>query len=524
MDNYDLIDVRPNTSFITSASEYRKKDVEGLKMSKHRDSYLQIMKATSLIGGVQVFNILITIIRSKIVAVLLGPAGMGIIGLLTSTTGVISNLTNFGLGISSVKDIAKANETGDKKRISTVSTAFHQIVWITGLLGLITTVFLAPWLSQITFGNRNYTVAFIWLSLTLLFNQLSSGQLVLLQGMRRLNYLAKANIYGSAISLFVTLPLYYLWGIDGIVPGIIGTATVSLVVSWYFAAKIKIQKIVLTRSQTIQEGKNMLKMGFIISLSGLISVGASYILRIFIGRTGGIEQVGLYNAGFAIINTYVGVVLNAMATDYYPRLSEVANDNKECKQTINQQAEIALLILAPILIIFLVFINFVVILLYSKQFIAVTDMIYWAALGMFFKAASWSITFLFLAKGTSKLYFWNEFISNMLIFSLNLIGYHFWGLTGLGISFALAYLIYLVQVYIISRARFEFNFEHYFIKIFEIQFSLAIAGFLVTKFLNKPFNYIFGIILVALSLWYSFNKLNKRLGLVSIIKNFHNKL
>jgi O-antigen/teichoic acid export membrane protein len=157
----------------------------------------------------------------------------------------------------------------------------------------------------------------------------------------------------------------------------------------------------------------MLQMGFMISLSGLLAVGASYIVRIFISRTGGVEQVGLYNAGFAIINTYVGLVFTAMATDYYPRLSAVAHDNRLCKQTINQQAEIAILILAPILVVFLTFINWVVILLYSRQFIAVNGMIYWAALGMFFKAASWSIAFIFLAKGSSKLFFWNELIANI---------------------------------------------------------------------------------------------------------------
>ncbi len=523
LDNYKLADIHQITTIATTKRENSKSNGKPLGLLEQRVSYLQIMKATSLIGGVQIFNILITIIRSKIIAMLLGPAGMGIMGLLSSTIGVISNLTNFGLGISSVKDIATANGTGDKKRISTVITAFQRVVWITGLLGLIVTAFLAPWLSQITFGNRNYTVAFIWLSFTLLFNQLSSGRLVLLQGMRRLNYLAKANIYGSVVSLFVTIPFYFFWGIDGIVPGIIGTASISLLLSWYFAGKIKIERIVLSRSQTVKEGKNMLRMGFIISLSGLISVGASYFIRIFISHTGGVEQVGLYNAGFAIINTYVGLVLSAMATDYYPRLSEIAHNNKRCRQTINQQAEIALLILAPILIIFLVFINFVVILLYSKQFIAVTDMIYWAALGMFFKAASWSIAFVFLAKGSSKLYFWNELIANVLLFVLNLVGYHFWGLTGLGISFTISYILYLVQVYLISRVRFAFNFERDFIRIFEIQFGLAIAGFLITKFLNHPFNYLSGLILIVLSGWYSLNELDKRLGLLSIIANYYRK-
>lgn len=486
-------------------------------MSEQQSSYKQIMKATSLFGGVQVFNILISIIRSKVVAVILGPSGMGIMGLLNSTIGLITCCTNFGLSTSAVKDVATANSTGDNQRIAIVVTVFRRLVWITGLLGTLVTLFLSPWLSQLTFGNRNYTAAFIWISITLLFNQLSSGQLVILQGFRKLKNLAKANLLGSFLGLIVTLPLYYILGVGGIAPGIIGTAFITLLLSWYFSRKVKISFIRIPLKKTLTEGKCMLQMGFLISMSGLLSVGVAYIVRIFINRTGGIEEVGLYNAGFAIINTYVGLIFSAMATDYYPRLSAVAHSNALCKQTINEQAEIALLILAPILIIFLVFINWIVILLYSTKFIAVNTMIHWAALGMFFKAASWSIAFIFLAKSSSKLFFWNELITNIYMLGLNIIGYYLMGLTGLGISFTITYFIYLVQVYYISKMKFAFSFSNSFVKIFNIQLGIAILAFFAVRYLIHPYQYLIGVILIMISSWYSINELNKRINLFSLI-------
>lgn len=492
-------------------------------MTEQQSSYRQIMKATSLFGGVQVFNIVIQIARSKFIAVLLGPAGMGIMGLLTSAIGIIGSLTNFGLGISAVKDIAASNNTENTQRISTIITVLKRLVWITGILGTIVTLILSPWLSQITFGNRDYTIAFIWISITLLLSQLSSSQLVILQGMRKLKDLAKANLLGSAFGLIVTLPLYYFMGINGIVPGIIGAGCVTLLFSWFYSQKISIIPIRVSPSQTITEGKSMMQMGFMISLSGFLSIGAAYIVRIFISHTGGVEQVGLYNAGFAIINTYVGLVFTAMATDYYPRLSAVANQNNLCKQTINQQAEVAILILAPILVVFLTFINWVVIILYSSKFIEVNGMIYWAALGMFFKAASWSIAFIFLAKGSGKLFFWNELITNIYLLGFNLIGYHFWGLTGLGISFAISYFLYLIQVYVVSKIKFEFGFDREFIKIFVIQFSLAILGFISINYLDQVSAYIAGALLIGLSGAYSLNELEKRMGLVSILMKLKNK-
>jgi|ERR1035437_311213 O-antigen/teichoic acid export membrane protein len=492
-------------------------------MTEQQSSYRQIMKATSLFGGVQVFLIIIQVIRSKFVAILLGPSGMGISGLLYSTIGLIKGFTDFGLGTSAVKDIAAANGTGDQIKIATVVKVIRRLVWITGTFGALVTMVLSSWLSQITFGNHNYTFAFIWISITLLFNQLSSGQIVLLQGMRKLQNLAKANLAGSTLGLIATIPLYYLWGVEGIVPGIIVTSIISLALSWYFSHKVKIQPIKVTFTRTIADGKNMLNMGFMISLSGTMAILSSYIVRIFIRNNGGIEQVGFYSAGFALLDTYVGLIFTAMSTDYYPRLTAVAHSNQLCKQTINQQVEIALLILAPILVVFLVFINWVVILLYSNKFIPINEMIYWASLGVFFKAPSWAIGFILLAKGTAKLFLWNELMAKVYFLGLNLLGYYYIGLAGLGISYLVGYILYLIQIFILSKRKFEFSFSRALIRIFIFQFLLAIGGFIAVRFLSSPFNYFVGIGLIVLSSWYSLKELDKRIGLQAILLEIRNK-
>lgn len=486
-------------------------------MTEQQSSYRQIMKATSLFGGVQVFNIVIQVIRSKFVALLLGPTGMGISGLLYSTIGLIKGFTDFGLGTSAVKDIAAASATGDEIKISTVATIIRRLVWITGTLGSLVIMILSSWLSQLTFGNHNYTFAYIWISITLLFNQISSGQMVLLQGMRKLQHLAKANLAGSAIGLITTIPLYYIWGLKGIVPGIIVTSVITLSLSWYFSHKVKLQPVKVSYASTISGGKSMLNMGFMISLSGTITILSSYLVRIFIRNHGGIEQVGFYNAGFTLLDTYVGLIFVAMGTDYYPRLTAIAQNNRLCKETINQQVEIAILILAPILVIFLTFINLAIVVLYSTKFIPINEMIYWASLGVFFKAPGWAIGFILLAKGKAKLFFWNEVIAIAYFLGLNLLGYYFWGLSGLGISYLVGYFAYLLQMFLLSRRKFEFSFSSELIRIFVLQFLLAIGGFLIVRFLKSPYNYPVGIILITISVWYSYKELDKRLGVKSIL-------
>lgn len=489
-------------------------------MTEQQSSYRQIMKATSIFGGVQVFQIIIGIIRSKFIAVLLGPLGMGISGLLTSTTGFVAALTNFGLSTSAVKDVSAAYSTGNETRLATIVKVFRRWVWVTGLLGAILTAALSPWLSELTFGNKDYTFAFIWISITLLLNQISAGQGVLLRGMRQIRYMAQSGMIGSIIGLFTTIPLYYFYGIRGIVPGIIVTAITSLALTWYYARKLNIKPIYVSKARTIAEGKGMLKMGFMISLSSLITLGAAYVVRIYISNTGGIDQVGLYSAGFAIINTYVGMVFTAMSTDYYPRLAAVAHNNEKSKEVINQQAEIAILILAPIILVFLVFIKWVVIILYSTKFIPINDMILYAALGMFFKAASWSMAFIFLAKGASKIFFWNELITNVYLLSLNLLGYKYFGLKGLGISFMVAYFLYVIQVYFVSRYKYQFSFTPAFYKIFSLQFGLAVSCLFLVKALSNPYSYIVGSLFIIASTYFAYKELDKRIGIKQVLTRY----
>lgn len=493
--------------------------LEEKSIENERSSYKQIMKATSLFGGVQVFNIIISITRSKMLAILLGPAGMGIAGLFSTTLNLLETLTSFGLRTSAVRDIAAAYTQKDKDKISKITTVFRRLVWGTGLLGMLITMFFAPLLSELTFGDRKYSFAFVILSFTLLFNQLASGYNVILQGTRKLRALAKANVLGAFISLLVITPIYFFYKIEGIAVAILVTSIIMFLVAYYFSKSVSVKKVEVSVEDTFREGKDMIRLGVLLSLSGFITIGVSYLVRIYIAKTGGVDDVGLYTAGFAIVSSYVGLVFSAMGADYYPRLASVSDNKLERNSLINQQAEIAILILGPILTLFFVFIDKIVLLLYSKDFIAIEGMVHWAALGVYFKAISWTIAFLFLAKGASSVFFGSELFNNVLVLCFNIYGYKFLGLDGLGQSFLIVYILYFIQVYFIAKVKYQFYFENRLIKIFFIQLIIGISCFLVVKLFTGVSIYIIGMFLVLLSSFYSFKELDERLELKKHFKN-----
>lgn len=486
--------------------------------------YKESLKATSLFGGVQIFNILISIVRSKFVAILLGPTGIGIIGLYTSATSLINTVSGLGLNTSAVRDISQAHVSGDKRRIQLIISVFRKLVWITGVVGALICLTTSHYLSQISFGNSDYTVGFAILSISLLFQQLTTGQTTLLQGLHRFSYMAKANVLGSLVGLFVTVPLYYIWSFKAIVPVILLTGIMNMFFAYYYSNKIDIKPIKVTPKQIKREGRPMVILGISFSVSSLLTVAAAYVIRVYISNYGSIADVGLFTAGFTIVNTSVGMVLNSMGTAYFPMLAEAANDDNKFTTLINNQIEIGLLFLVPIIVAFIIFAHIAVYILYSTKFYPVEKMMYFVMFGVFFKVISWAMSFTFGAKGDAKVFLFNEILSNIYCLLLNIICYNLWGLTGLGVSFVIGYFLYMIQNFIIVVYRYKFRISNNNVKLILLEIPFTIICLLLSMFASNIVKYSIGSVLIIITTYISFLKLNKHMNLKElIIKKIRNE-
>ena len=486
-------------------------------MNDNQQSYRKVLNATSLFGGVQFINIILRLIRSKAIALLIGPIGMGISNLLLTTMELINGLTNLGLERSAVKDISLANTNSNSKSVAITISILKKLVWLTITIGVILMVLSAPWLSEIAFGNKDYTISFRWISIALLFKQLSSSQLAILQGLRKLKSLAKANLLGNFIGLLITLPLYYYYKIDAIVPAIIIATFMSFVFTYYYSHKLDIESVTISRKEAVSEGKGMINLGVMLSLSSLITLLVAYIIRIYIGSANeteelGLIDVGLYSAGFVILNSYVGIIFNAMGTDYFPRLSEIANDIKKLRKTVLEQATVAILLITPIIVIFLACAPFIIVILYSHEFSPIVAMVTWGILGMIFKAVSWSMGYMIIAKGDSKVFIKTAIGFNTILLSINIIGYHFGGLEGVGISFFIYYIIHFIAIRIITYYRYDFYFEKGFYKIFTFTVIMCFLAFSITLIPSSILKNSLMIGLIVVSCWYSYKELDKKIG------------
>lgn len=488
---------------------------------KQETSYGNIFKTTFLFGFVQVFNIIVKVGINKIVALLLGANGMGVIGLYNTAINTIKTGTGLGVSQSAVRDISEANACKDDKRFSRIISVTNRVILFTSLLGIILTIALSPVLSKWQFGNYDYTIAFIWLSIVVGVNILSEGQLAILKGMRQLRALAKASMIGSVVGLLSAIPFYYFFGEGGIVPSLIITAFASLFFSNLYVRRIKYERVKLSFKEIVKEGSPMVKMGVALMLVGFIGSVFDLIVASYISRSGSIEDVGLYNAGATIISGYFGVVITAMSTDYYPRISAVYNDNKMLKVEMDKQSESGLVMIFPLVVLFVFLSRFFIRLLYSQEFDESNQYTDYAMIGTIITVVSNCMGMILLAKQAARIFILSVFGQRTLLVGVYLVLYNYLGLLGLGIAHICTGVVHLLFMTVILNHFYKIRLGK---RIYQLLF-LIIAVTIVTMFVRKIgiewVKYSLGIVLLIFASLFSFfyMKKNMNIDLFAVVKS-----
>lgn len=174
---------------------------------KKTNGYKHILQYTGLFGGVQTLNILVGMVRNKLVAMILGPDGMGLISLFNSTLKLMSDSTNFGISISAVKNISEYFDKSDEIKLADTVKLVRSWSLLAGLLGMLLCILLSPLLSKFTFSWNGHTLHFILLSPIVFMMAISSGELAILKGIRKLKNLAFISIYNVLGALITSVPL-----------------------------------------------------------------------------------------------------------------------------------------------------------------------------------------------------------------------------------------------------------------------------------------------------------------------------
>jgi O-antigen/teichoic acid export membrane protein len=486
-----------------------------------KGSYGQILKSSALVGGSQALNLGIGIIRTKAMALLLGPSGFGLFGLYGSIADLTQNIAGLGVNSSGVRQIAEAAGSGDEERMARTAAILRRTSLVLGIFGAVLLALFAKPVAKLTFGNAERTAAVSLLSLAVLLRLVSAGQGALIQGMRRIADLAKMNVFSALFGTCISIPLVYVLREKGVVPSLIVVAAMMIATSWWYSRKIQIQVPKVRLSEVRHEVGALLKLGSAFMASGLMTMGVAYLVRIIIARKIGFDATGLYQSAWTLGGLYVGFILQAMGADFYPRLTASISNNPECNRLVNEQALIGLLLAGPGVIATLTFAPLVVMLFYSAKFGAAVPILRWICLGVTLQVVTWPMGFIIVAKGKSALFFVAELAWTIVAVTLAWSCVSAFRLNGAGIAFFLSYVFHGILIYpIVHRlSRFKWSTENY--KTALLFFSLIAMVFVGCLSLKIVWATCLGTLALVISGTYSIRTL---LSLTAIGPRIREKL
>lgn len=415
-------------------------------------AFREIIKGTAIFGGTQMISMLAGLLRGKFLAIILGAHGMGISSLLSSAIQPVQQFFAMGLPSAAVSSIAHTEDESEKRRRA---TALRRSTLLLAIAAAVFIILSSKLFSIVTFGKeQDYTLWFAALSAAIFLNMLAACENTILQSFRRLKCLALCNIATAVSGVLIGIPIICVMGVEGIVPSMIMTA----VISWSFARWHTQKMRISTRQpwrETLSLSREMIMLGITMMVAALLGSLSIYAVNTFINNSGTTEHVAFYQTASIITVQCTTMVFTALATDYYPHLTQVIDDKLKTLRLINQQSQIVILITAPISALLMVCAPVVVRVLFTSEFDTIVPLVQMMSFAFLMRAYYFPLDYICLAKGDKAFFFCIEGIwTNAKMLLLFIGGYHFFGLTGLGYAAVINGLLDSIASTIMVRWRY----------------------------------------------------------------------
>ncbi len=480
--------------------------------SKSVSSYNQILRSSSIVGGAQIANYLISLLRNKAVALLLGTQGLGLIGLFQSFTAVVGTASSLGLSASGVRLIAEAHSSHDLYAVAKCRITLQRACWVTGVLGLLLMCLLSPILSQAAFQSDSNIAQICALGLSVLFSAIAGGQTAIIQGSRRIQDLALLSVASALVGTIVSIAYYSVFGEAGIVPAIVTSSCLSVLVGWLFARRISLPSVTHDLLASWNQARGLIGLGVAIMWSGVVGALVAFLTRTLIVRNLGLDANGLYEAAWGLSGMFVTFVLNAMSADFYPRIAASGHDRTLVSRLVNEQTEIGMLLSVPGLVAILAFKEVAVTLLYSDVFRDSAALLPWLILGVFGRVVSWPLGYTVMALGHARQYAIAESFAGAMQIALIFLLMHTFGLLGVAAAFPALYLLYFIGMKILLSRLADVRLNKYTIRLCIVSLAFLSATSVIQNYTESQWKTVTGLAIVSSAAIYSARGLVMRLG------------
>lgn len=400
---------------------------------------------TSILNGIAVaIRVLSLLSLNKILAIYVGPSGYAMIGQMQNALTMITTFASGAINNGVVKYTAQYHDDYNKQK-ELWRTAF--VISIIGCLFVsIILLLFSDEISLFFFESGDFKFVFIWFSITLIFFVLNSLLLSIINGKRVIALYVKANISNSIFVLFFTGFLAYIYGIKGALIALATNQSLSFFVTLYLCRKCTWFKISNFYGKV---DKEILKR--LLAYSGMALVTAVCVplsqlfIRSYISNNLDVIYAGYWEASFRLSAAYLMIVTTTLSVYYLPRLSEIKQFDE-----IKEELKKGYIIIMPVVIAlsFTIYLlqDFIVIQLFSEEFLPLRELLRWQLAGDVIKIASWLVGYLMLSKAMSKLFVVTEIIFCASLCILTVYFVKTQGFIGVSIAYFINFTIYLLVV------------------------------------------------------------------------------
>lgn len=419
--------------------------------------YRTVFKSSSLLGGSQGICYLLGVARTKALAYLLGPSGIGLLALYNSIVGTVGTFAAMGIGESSIREVAASKGNADTRAIDITAKVVRRSCFLSGILGLIICVAFGVPLSKAVFGDSSHSISIALLGITLLLGAMTSAEVSLVQGTGQVAKLARLSIISSLSALIPVVCIYAWMGVDGIIPSLLLASFLAFVPARMASRGIADRKAKVSWMETFAKGKVLLSLGLAFMVTGLLWAGKDMLIRSSITNANGLSATGIYQAAWAISGLFVNFVLRAMGMDFYPRLTAINHDAAAMREAVCQQIEVGTLLALPGVIFTVVLSPLIIALLYTSSFAPAAGLLSILACGVFFKMISYPLNTIQLAKGDSKGFAMIGIVMGIFEIGVSLLLFKVGGLVGLAIAYPISTLLHVVVMLWVGKRMIAFS-------------------------------------------------------------------
>lgn len=495
-------------------------NAESTREASTRESYGQIFKTTSVIGGASIISLLIGVARTKLIALLLGPAGIGLIGLLNTFMSAAATIAQMGLGTVGTRQIAEAHATGDATRIVIATHALMIATAVLSVTGGSVVWMLREPLATHVLQDDALAGAVGWVGLGVGLSVAALAQTALINGMRRIKDLALLQISGGLAITILGLPLIWYFGAAAIPYYVVIMPLTSFMVGHLFVARMpKSAPVTHSFAELSAQWRIFGALGLPVMAAAVVTTLAALWIQIDVRGQLGVDSVGFYIASNVIAVQYVGLVLGAMGADFYPRLTGVIQDHAAARLLVNQQTEVALMLAGPMIIAMFTLAPWLIVLLYSDAFTPAAELLRWQVAGTLLKVVSFPLAFILRAKGAGALYFVTEALTVFVLVVATTLLLDRFGLVGAGMGFFIAYAVYVPLLFVTAAPRISFFWSKSVIHMLGalvLCLSVVLWPVLAPSLLSITSGAMVGS---ATALYFTII-LSRKLGLVAIMNRF----